>query len=360
PVRGLVARHRERVARVRARAVPARRPRGRRESARERRAQEHRSRVAPRGALLARRDALATRPHRAGGLAVPPGRAGRAAPGLGRVGAARKRLDGAAPARSRPRARHVQHAPGGAHAVAAGRVGSSRPRAVALRARPLGRGGQGVDAAGSAQRAAGDRARRSVLAWRHPRADRPRRARRDDAAPVHAGRAWVLMGKGEARRAQGDRDEARTKLELAQKVAGGTPAGRQAAVRQARVDFEIREYGQAVTDLTPVLNARPAPDLLLPALLLQGEAAYQAGDFMAAGAALRRMLVEFPTDAQAPLARTALAWTYLKQGRKGDARRELLEAVRAKPDDPRAPDTLLIASELALEADDLTAGREMV
>src|SRR5207247_594847 len=173
-------------------------------------------------------------------------------------------------------------------------------------------------------------------------------------------RAWVRMVKGEARRAQGDRDDARTQLELAQKVAGGTPAGRQAAVRQARVDFEIREYGQAVTDLTPVLNARPAPDLLLPALLLQGEAAYQAGDFMAAGAALRRMLVEFPTDAQSPLARTALAWTYLKQGRKGDARRELLEAVRAKPDDPRAPDTLLLASELALEADDLTAGREMV
>src|SRR5207247_1538912 len=102
------------------------------------------------------------------------------------------------------------------------------------------------------------------------------------------------------------------------------------------------------------------PGLAAAGAALAGEAAYQAGDFMAAGAALRRMLVEFPTDAQAPLARTALAWTYLKQGRKSDARRELLEAVRAKPDDPRAPDTLLLASELALEADDLTAGREMV
>src|SRR5205823_2240920 len=99
---------------------------------------------------------------------------------------------------------------------------------------------------------------------------------------------------------------------------------------------------------------------MVPAVLLQGEAAYQAGDFVAAGAAFRRMLVEFPTDAQAPLARTALAWTYLKQGRKADARRELLEVVRAAPSDPGAPDALLLASELALEGGDLAAGREMV
>jgi tetratricopeptide (TPR) repeat protein len=72
------------------------------------------------------------------------------------------------------------------------------------------------------------------------------------------------------------------------------------------------------------------------------------------------MLVEFPTDPQVPVVRTALAWTYLKQGRKNDARRELLDAVRAAPDDPRAADSLLLASELALESGDLTAGREMV
>src|SRR5207237_852759 len=191
-----------------------------------------------------------------------------------------------------------------------------------------------------------------------------------DAEPVYqellggqldpGARAWVLMVKGEAARAQADRDDARTQFELAQKVGGGSPAARQAAVRQARVDFELREYSQSVADLVPVLNARGTPDAMLPALLLQGEAAYQAGDFVAAGAAFRRMLVEFPTDAQAPLARTALAWTYLKQGRKADARRELLEVVRAAPSDPGAPDALLLASELALEGGDLAAGREMV
>src|SRR5207237_10759272 len=133
-----------------------------------------------------------------------------------------------------------------------------------------------------------------------------------DAEPVYqellsgqldpATRAWVLMVKGEAHRARGERDEARTQFELAQKVAGASLTGRQASARLARVDFELREYSQAVSDLTPVLNARPAPDVLLPALLLQGEAAYQAGDVVAAGAALRRMLVEFPADPQRPAA----------------------------------------------------------
>ena len=218
-------------------------------------------------------------------------------------------------------------------------------------------------------------ARRSPLAF--PMLFRLARAAADagtpvDAEPIYqellggqldpATRAWVLMVKGEAHRAHGERDEAHTQFELAQQVASGTLAARQAATRQARVDFEMREYSQAVSDVTPVVNARPAvaADVLRPALLLQGESAYQAGDFMAAAAALRRVLVEFPSDPQAPAVRTALAWTYLKQGRKSDARRELLEAVRAAPDDPRAPDSLLLASELALDAGDLAAGRQMV
>ena len=218
-------------------------------------------------------------------------------------------------------------------------------------------------------------ARRSPLAY--PMLFRLARAAADtttsvDAEPVYqellggqldpATRAWVLMVKGEAHRARGERDEAHTQFELAQQVASGSLAARQAATRQARVDFELREYNQAVSSLSPVLNARPTvpADVLRPALLLQGEAGYAAGDFMAASAALRRVLVEFPSDPQAPAVRTALAWTYLKQGRKNDARRELLEAVKAKPDDPRAPESLGLASELALDAGDLAAGREMV
>src|SRR5205823_549983 len=154
------------------------------------------------------------------------------------------------------------------------------------------------DWAGARKSVAALSARRSPLAF--PMLFRLARAAVDAGKPVDAepvyqqllggqldpgARAWVLMVKGEAARAQGDRDDARTQFELAQKVGGSSPAA---------------------------------------------------------------------------LARTALAWTYLKQGRKADARRELLEVVRAAPSDPGAPDTLLLASELALEGGDLAAGREMV
>jgi tetratricopeptide (TPR) repeat protein len=175
-----------------------------------------------------------------------------------------------------------------------------------------------------------------------------------------AARAWLLVVKGESRRMRGDRDDARTQFDLAQKAAPGSPGARQAAVRQALVNYELREYGQAVADLTPVVNARDAGDVLLPALLLQGESAYQAGDFVLAAAAFRRVLTDFPNDAQAPLARMAVAWTHLRQGRRTDARRELVEVARAVPEHPAAADAVLLASELALEAGDFTAGRELV
>src|SRR5262249_7158422 len=145
------------------------------------------------------------------------------------------------------------------------------------------------DWAGARKSVAALAARRSPLAY--PMLFRLARASVDgprpvDAEPVYqellggqldpSARAWVLMVKGEAHRAQGERDDARTQFELAQKMAPGTPAARQAALRQSRVDFELREFTQAVADVVPVINARPAPDVLLPALLLQGEAAYQA------------------------------------------------------------------------------------
>jgi TolA-binding protein len=173
-------------------------------------------------------------------------------------------------------------------------------------------------------------------------------------------RAWVLLLKGETDRAQGNRDEARTQFELAQKADPGSVIARHAAIRQALVNFELREYAQAVAELTPVVNARTTPEVRRPALLLQGEASYHAGDHVAAAAAFRRLLSEFPNDPQAPSARLGVAWALLRQSRKADARRELLEFARATPDHPQAPDGLVLASELALEAGDLAAGRELL
>lgn len=173
-------------------------------------------------------------------------------------------------------------------------------------------------------------------------------------------RAWVLLVKGESDRVQGNRDEARTQFDMAQKADRDSAVARQAAVRQALVNFELREFPQAVAELTPVVNARTAPEVRRAALLLQGEAAYHAGDQIAASTAFRRMLTEFPNDPQAPAARLGLAWSLLRQSKKAEARRELLEFARATPDHPQAPDGLVLASELALEAGDLTAGRELL
>jgi TolA-binding protein len=220
---------------------------------------------------------------------------------------------------------------------------------------------------------AGLTARRSTLAL--PMLFRLARAAADtpsgaEAAPVFQhllgsnlpapARAWVLLVKGESDRAQGNRDEARTQFELAQKADRESVVGRQAAIRQALVNFELREFAQALAELSPVVNARTTPEVRRPALLLQGEAAYHAGDHVAAATAFRRMLTEFPGDPQAPAARLGVAWSLLRQGKKSDARRELLDFAAATPAHPHAPDGLVLASELALEAGDLTAGRELL
>jgi TolA-binding protein len=173
-------------------------------------------------------------------------------------------------------------------------------------------------------------------------------------------RAWVLLIKGETHRAHGNHDEARTQFDLAQKADPGSVVARQAAVRQALVNFELREYAQALAELTPVVTSRTTPEVRRAALLLQGEVAYQAGEHVASAAAFRRLLAEFPKDPQAPAARFGAAWALLRQGKKAEARRELLAFASAAADHPQAADGLVLASELALEAGDLTAGRELL
>jgi len=175
-----------------------------------------------------------------------------------------------------------------------------------------------------------------------------------------ASRGWVLLAKGELDRAQGNRDEARTQFDLARQVAPATPIGWQGAFRSARTNLELREFKQALADLAPLANAPLPPDLRVATLILQGEAAYQAGDQAVASAAFRRVLLEFPNVSETPMVRIAAAWTSLRQGRTDVARREFLDFVRATPDHPYAPDALLLASELALGAGDLQEGRTLL
>jgi tetratricopeptide (TPR) repeat protein len=173
-------------------------------------------------------------------------------------------------------------------------------------------------------------------------------------------RGWVLLVKGELDRAQGNRDDARTQFDLARQVSGSSPNAAQASFRLARTNFELREFRQALSDLTPLANASLPPELRLAVLVQQGEAAYQTGDQAVAGTAYRRALLEFPTASEAPMLRVAAGWTSMRQGRADVARREFLEFVRLSPDHAYAPDALLLAAELAVGAGDLTDGRALL
>jgi tetratricopeptide (TPR) repeat protein len=175
-----------------------------------------------------------------------------------------------------------------------------------------------------------------------------------------AGRGWVLLVKGEVDRAQGNRDEARTQFDLARQVSANSPTAWQAAFRLARTNFELREFRQALSDLAPLTNASLPPELRLAVLVQQGEAAYQAGDYAAAGTAFRRALIEFPAASEAPMLRAATAWTSMRQGRTDVARREFLDFARLSPDHVYAADALLLAAELAVGAGDLQEGRALL
>lgn len=173
-------------------------------------------------------------------------------------------------------------------------------------------------------------------------------------------RAWLLIMKGDAARIDGNRDEARTQYELAHGVEPGSILSQHAQLRLARTNFELREFGQAAADATAILPVAKTPEMRLPALLLQGEAAYMAGNAAIAEAAYRRVLVEFPQYEHAQVVRRSLAWVALRLHRRDEARQLFLEFSRTSTDPAAAADASLLASELAIASGDLeTAGREL-
>jgi tetratricopeptide (TPR) repeat protein len=173
-------------------------------------------------------------------------------------------------------------------------------------------------------------------------------------------RSWLLLIKGEALRLEGNRDEARTQYDLARRAEPGSVTGVYASYRLAQTNFEMREFAQAVTDVTPIVTGAAAGDLRLAGLVLQGEAAYYAGDYVKAATAFRRAITEFPQAPGGPAMRLALAWTELRQDRTEPARRAFTDFAAAHPDHPAAADALVLASELALTAGDLEGARQII
>ncbi|MBI1848052.1 MAG: tetratricopeptide repeat protein, partial [Candidatus Rokubacteria bacterium] len=173
-------------------------------------------------------------------------------------------------------------------------------------------------------------------------------------------RAWLLAMRGDAARQDGNRDEARTQYDLARQADAASAVGRYATYRLAQSNFELREFAQAVNDVTPLAGVTLSPDLLLAALLLQGDAAYYAGNFPVAAAAYRRALLEIPGQPSAALVRLSAAWAALKQNQNAEARRQFLDFATATPTDPYAIDAMLLASELTILATELDAARDLL
>jgi tetratricopeptide (TPR) repeat protein len=170
-------------------------------------------------------------------------------------------------------------------------------------------------------------------------------------------RTWLLVAKGDADRLEGNRDDARTQYDLAQKADPASDLGRLALFRLGRINFEMREFAQAAKDAASLLAATQDPDLKTAALLLQGEASYHAGSYAMAEAAYRRALVEFPKHPQAPAVRLSLGWVALRQNQRDEARQLFLDFARTLPDHPGAADALVLASELAIAAGELGTAR---
>jgi tetratricopeptide (TPR) repeat protein len=173
-------------------------------------------------------------------------------------------------------------------------------------------------------------------------------------------RAWVLTLKGEAARAEGKADDARTQYDLARQIDPGSEVGRYATLRSAQINLEMREFVQAVSDLAPLSGVPGDPAVRVNVLLLQGEAAYRAADYRTARTAFDRVVTELADRPEVRAARLGLAWTALRERRAEEAERRFAEFAQLYPDDPNATDALVLASEMALGRNDPPAARELL
>jgi TolA-binding protein len=162
-----------------------------------------------------------------------------------------------------------------------------------------------------------------------------------------AERAWVLFVEGEVFRREGNRDEARTRYDLARQTDPASPLGGRASLRLAQLNFDFREFAQVQTDMA-LLLAQPVPgEVREPALLLSAESAYYGGDFDAAVKTFRRFLDEFRESPAVPAVTLSTGWAELRRGHDADARRIFTDFARDRPQDPLAADALELSAELA-------------
>jgi TolA-binding protein len=176
-----------------------------------------------------------------------------------------------------------------------------------------------------------------------------------------ATRSYVLTLSAEASRASGQTADARDRFALVRQAPGSPALGAYAALRIAQIDFDTREFAQARDGARRLqTDAGAPPEVRAAALVLAGEAAYWARDYAQAAASYQSFLTAYPGHPQAAPASLALGWAELRGGRPEAARQRWARFAQQAQDDPRAPEALVLAAELAGRAGDYAGAQTLL
>jgi len=176
-----------------------------------------------------------------------------------------------------------------------------------------------------------------------------------------ATRSYVLALSAETSRLNRQIDEARDRFELVRTAPGSPALGAYAALRLAQMDFDTREFARA-RDGARKLQADPAApaEIRSAAAVLGGEAAYWARDYAQAALLYNGFLSSSPAQPEAPMVSLALGWAELRSGKPDVARQRWTRFAQQAQTDPRAPEALVLAAELAGRAGDWAGAQSLL
>jgi tetratricopeptide (TPR) repeat protein len=176
-----------------------------------------------------------------------------------------------------------------------------------------------------------------------------------------ATRSYVLTLSAEASRASGQVDEARDRFEIVRSAPGSPALAAYTALRLAQIDFDTREFAKARDAARKLVADTATPrEVRAAALVLGGEAAYWARDYPQAAASYSGFLSGYPSYPQAPMASLALGWAELQGGKPEAARQRWTRYAQQAQGDPRAPEALVLAAELAGRAGDFAGAQTLL
>ena len=176
-----------------------------------------------------------------------------------------------------------------------------------------------------------------------------------------ATRSYVLTMSAETSRLNRQNDEARDRFELVRNAPGSPALAAYAALRLAQMDFDTREFAGARDGARKLqADTTAPPEVRAAAAVLGGEAAYWAGDYAQAAQLYGGFLSAYPSQPEAPMVSLALGWAELRGGKPDAARQRWTRFAQQSQSDPRAPEALVLAAELAGRAGDWAGAQSLL